>query len=215
MAVLLPDDEKTVNPNGICPVCPHKDRCKSIRWTERPCEIDAAQRRDGGTLPRASQPEGNIPSPWQRARDAETARAVAAALSAPPSEPADSGTPVSPDSELHEFTSGAKSSEHLLRYDLIPWHIFADRLAKRYTDGAVKYGEFNWQMGLKERAYVLDRANHALRHLHRAVEKMRAQTLGQIDGVGLAYLPDDDDDLAAAMWGIIFLMAAQRGSAEL
>lgn len=122
---------------------------------------------------------------------------------------------------LQTFASGAKSSEHLLRYDLIPWHIFAERLAKRYTDGAVKYGEFNWQKGLTERMYMLDRANHALRHLHRAVELMRAQTMpvpediaGPTDNTFMA-VHMKDDDLAAAMWGIILLMAAQRGSAEL
>jgi len=117
--------------------------------------------------------------------------------------------------ELQTFASGAKSSEHLVRYDLIPWHVFADRLAKRYTDGAVKYDEYNWQKGLTERAYVLDRANHTLRHLHRAIEQIRMWTL---DGEPLhkADMPKMitdgliDDDLAAALWGIIFLMAAQR-----
>lgn len=113
------------------------------------------------------------------------------------------GTGDTAGSGVHTFTSGAKSSGQLPRYDLIPWHVFAPRLAARYQLGAEKYGEVNWQHGLADRAYVLDRANHALDHLHRAVEQIRSGAVS------------NDDDLAAALWGIIFLMAAQRGSADL
>lgn len=98
----------------------------------------------------------------------------------------------------HTFSSGAKSSGKLPRYDMIPWSVFADRLAARYELGLKKYSEDNWRTGLSEREYVLDRANHALKHLHRAVEAIRT-------GKKL----DEDDDLAAAMWGVICLMASQ------
>lgn len=114
--------------------------------------------------------------------------------------------------------SGALSSGKLPRYDLIPWHVFADRLAQRYSGppgGAAKYGEYNWQKGITDREYVLDRANHALKHLHRAVERIRSGSQVDARTIPLNYLLDDDDDLAAALWGIIFLMAAQKGSADL
>lgn len=101
--------------------------------------------------------------------------------------------------QTHVFSSGAKSSGKLPRYDMIPWSVFADRLAARYELGLKKYSEDNWRTGLSEREYVLDRANHALKHLHLAVEAIRT-------GKRL----DEDDDLAAAMWGVVFLMAAQE-----
>ena len=98
-----------------------------------------------------------------------------------------------------QFRSGAKSSGALPPFHLIPWDIFAARLANRYRLGMKKYGEGNWQRGLADRDFILDRANHTLQHIHRAIEHIRAGTCRDYD----------DDDLAAAMWGIICLMAAQ------
>ncbi len=88
-------------------------------------------------------------------------------------------------------------------FHLIPWDIFAERLANRYAGGLSKYAEDNWRKGLTDRAYVIDRANHTLNHLHRAVEDLR---LGNFEPT--------DDDLAAAIWGCIFLMGAQRAILE-
>jgi hypothetical protein len=186
---------------------------------ERPCESAGAQRV---RLQQAEMIREHLARTRQQGAEQDAKIAADAAVADavyPVPRPEGSnglqyGNEGSPD--MHQFASGAKSSEHKLRYDLIPWHIFADRLAKRYTDGAVKYGEFNWQKGLRERAYVLDRANHTLAHLHRAVELIRERSLGAESGDMMAPVAfDDDDDLAAAMWGIIFLMAAQRGGAEL
>jgi len=108
-----------------------------------------------------------------------------------------SNTADSKEEALHTFKSGARSSRNLPPFHLIPWDVFATRLANRYKLGMEKYGEGNWQRGLHDRDFVLDRANHALQHMHRGVEAFRAN------------LDYDDDDLAAAMWGIICLMAAQ------
>lgn len=103
----------------------------------------------------------------------------------------------------HAFSSGAKSSGKLPPFALIPWHIFAERLAARCGHGAEKYGEGNWEKGLSDREFVMDRANHLLEHVHKAVETIRT------GGVSI------DDDLAAVLWGAIFLMATQeKGVAE-
>jgi hypothetical protein len=107
---------------------------------------------------------------------------------------------------LHQFTSGAKSSGKLPSYHLIPWEVFADRLALRYMEGAEKYGEGNWESGLNDRKFIADRANHMLEHAHKAVRR-------------LLYPPAEryplDDDLAAVIWGAIFLMAAQNRQAKM
>jgi hypothetical protein len=77
---------------------------------------------------------------------------------------------------------------------------------------------------LTDREYVLDRVNHFLDHAHRAVERIRSGmqvkvTTSSTETLSLNHAIDQktgvDDDLAAAMWGIIFLMAAQRGKADL
>lgn len=99
------------------------------------------------------------------------------------------------------FSSGAQSSEQKPWYHLVPFDVFMARLAERYRHGVQDKGyvEDNWRKGLNERAFILDRANHTIEHLHKAVEKIR---LGNF-----STLPDDD--LAAVLWGTIFLMAAQ------
>ena len=107
---------------------------------------------------------------------------------------------------VHQFTSGAKSSGKLPSYHLIPWEVFADRLAIRYMEGAAKYGEGNWESGLNDNKFIADRANHMLEHAHKAVRKL------------LFPSPDKyplDDDLSAVIWGAIFLMAAQNRMAKM
>lgn len=100
--------------------------------------------------------------------------------------------------EVHTFTSGAASSGRLPGLWLIPWDIFAERLASRYDQGTYeKYGEDNWRTGLKDREFVMDRASHMLKHAFKAVEELR---LGK---------RDSDDNLSAVIWGAICLMAAQ------
>lgn len=96
--------------------------------------------------------------------------------------------------------SGAKSSGWKPPYHLIPWEEFAEELAARYQLGIDHgYEEDNWRKGLLDRQYVLDRASHFLDHAHRAVESLRR-----------GELHPPDNDLAAAMWGCVFLMASRR-----
>ena len=62
------------------------------------------------------------------------------------------------------FTSGARSNEQKPRYDLIP--IEAQRReAIRMAEGAENHGENNYRQGIGDRAFILDRINHAIEHL--------------------------------------------------
>lgn len=98
------------------------------------------------------------------------------------------------------FKSGAKSSGNKPWYHLIPFFSFMPRLAARYEMGVRHgYGEDGWKSGLTDRDYIMDRANHTLEHLARAVDDLRNNRLHP-----------PDDDLAGAMWGVVFLMSAQE-----
>jgi hypothetical protein len=99
--------------------------------------------------------------------------------------------------QTHQFASGARSSGKLPRYDLIPWDVFSKRLADRYALGLQKYSEDNYERGINDREFVLDRANHMLEHAHKAVNALRKDLISV------------DDDLAAVLWGAIFLMLVQ------
>jgi len=105
--------------------------------------------------------------------------------------------------DVHSFASGAKSSAQLPKLYLIPWNIFEDRLANRYDLGAfVKgYGEGNWTSGIEaeDRAFIMDRCSHTIKHLHTVVERLRT-------GV----YTFEDDDAAAVIWGAILIMAVQQ-----
>ena len=71
--------------------------------------------------------------------------------------------------ELHQFTSGAKSSKVKPRYDLLPERGL--RLgANRFQYGANSHGERNYIKGdlrgsTPDPAFVLDRMNHLFEHL--------------------------------------------------
>ena len=96
-----------------------------------------------------------------------------------------------------EFSSGARRSSKALRYDLIP-PAGLERLARRYTLGAERYGDWNWQKGLKDAEYVNQFKAHLLAHW-------------------VAYLRDGctkDDNLAAIAWGAFALMEAEVQSAK-
>ncbi len=64
------------------------------------------------------------------------------------------------------------------RYDLIS-PLALRRLARHYENGAVKYGDRNWEKGQQIMRYI----DSAIRHLYAYVEGKR-----------------DEDHLAAAMW---------------
>jgi hypothetical protein len=97
--------------------------------------------------------------------------------------------------DVYRAESGAiRSNDVHLRYDLIPVPAFR-RLTKRYTDGAVKYGEHNWQKGFKWSVVF----NHMMEHM------MKFQN-GEFP---------EDDHLAAIAWGAFALMIYQSTHPEL
>jgi hypothetical protein len=88
--------------------------------------------------------------------------------------------------QLQAFSSGATSSERLPPYDLITIH-FEDRVAKRLQLGAAKHGRFNYRKGLKDKEFIIDRLNHALRHIKIAAALIEnGETFSDDDLAGVA-----------------------------
>jgi hypothetical protein len=65
---------------------------------------------------------------------------------------------------MHEFTSGAKSSERAPRYDLLEPE-FLRRTAERMALGAATHGERNYLRGRRDPEFVRDRVNHLVAHV--------------------------------------------------
>lgn len=61
------------------------------------------------------------------------------------------------------FASGAKSTEVKPRYDLIPAEAMK-REAVRWAEGAATHGARNWQKGVDDAQFILDRTNHLVEH---------------------------------------------------
>jgi hypothetical protein len=82
-----------------------------------------------------------------------------------------------------EFKTGSvrDTSEGKGRYDLIS-PISLSRLAKHFENGAVKYGDRNWEKGQPMCRYL----DSAIRHIYKHLEGMR-----------------DEDHLAAAAWNVL------------
>ena len=67
------------------------------------------------------------------------------------------------------------------------------QLGAVFVEGEKKYGRENWQRGLYDMEYQLERANHALLHLLRHIDAMKAGRTQQIDS-------DVELNLAKVMW---------------
>ena len=94
--------------------------------------------------------------------------------------------------------SGAKSSERQPRYDLIPATALR-RVVRRFELGAEKHGEGNWKKGIGDPAWLLDRVNHAITHLYKVAEEIKAG------------YRDKDDNAAAVAWaGLILSEGLER-----
>lgn len=94
--------------------------------------------------------------------------------------------------------SGAKSSERQPRYDLIPATALR-RVVRRFELGAEKHGEGNWRKGIGDPAWLLDRVNHAITHLYKVAEEIKAG------------YRDKDDNAAAVAWaGLILSEGLER-----
>lgn len=123
------------------------------------------------------------------------------------SEPPDHTSPAGDDryrefapiESLHTFESGAQSSGKLPPFHLVPIRAVLDRLAPRFGIGAEKYGVGAWRKGLKDREWLLDRANHGLEHYLRMIEKL---VRGEATDEG-------DDDLAGALWALTVIAESE------
>lgn len=102
--------------------------------------------------------------------------------------------------DRHAFSSGAMSSGQKPRYDLIPARPMV-RIARRFGEGAAKYGENNWRKGLADREFLLDRLNHAQEHL--------LKLMADVSQEGDVRSTAADDDAAAIILNIMFIMEAQ------
>lgn len=100
---------------------------------------------------------------------------------------------------LHTFKSGAQSSEHLPAFHLVPVLHVLERLTPRFAIGAAKYGVDAWRKGLEDREWLLDRANHGLRHYLMMLDKLKK---GEATDEG-------DDDLAGAMWALAVIAESE------
>lgn len=95
------------------------------------------------------------------------------------------------------FKSGASSSGSLPMYDAISIHLL-DRLAARLSHGAEKHGKYNYRKGLNDKEFILDRLNHAFRHLKLAIDSIENEEISE------------DDDLGAVLCGIQFAIEYQH-----
>lgn len=65
---------------------------------------------------------------------------------------------------MHEFQSGARSSEPAPRYDLIE-PAFVRVTAGRMAQGAESHGPKNYLNGMDDPAFIQDRVNHLVGHV--------------------------------------------------
>lgn len=78
---------------------------------------------------------------------------------------------MSDDKPKHTHTSGATSSGNYPMFYLLP-ECFLHRTAARFTYGAKRHGARNWEKGLEDKEFILDRLGHAMVHLVRAMDKI-------------------------------------------
>lgn len=83
----------------------------------------------------------------------------------------------------HTHESGATSSGNYPMYYLLP-ECFLERTAQRFTYGATRHGARNWEKGLADKNFVLDRLGHALVHLVRAMDNISRDQVSQDDDLG-------------------------------
>jgi len=90
------------------------------------------------------------------------------------------------------FTSNAKSSGKVPRFDLIP-RVALEKLARRFELGARKYGEFNYKQAfLDDKDFIIDRLNHLQQHVQALLSPSRANEW-------------DDDNIGAILWAAAML----------
>jgi hypothetical protein len=95
--------------------------------------------------------------------------------------------------------SGASSSHLALRYDLIPREGLAV-LAERYTVGVPIHGERNYQQGLADKKFILDRLNHIQEHYQKLIQPRKKDKEYNSSHKNILKA-----HLGAIMWGCCFL----------
>jgi dATP/dGTP diphosphohydrolase len=73
---------------------------------------------------------------------------------------------------IARFDGGAKRTDRKPRFDLIPFE-FLESVAEVLTEGAVRYGPYNWKRGKKD--FFVDAWNHAFVHLQKFKEGDRSE----------------------------------------
>ena len=97
---------------------------------------------------------------------------------------------------IRHYESGAFTSGDVPPYECLTLN-FLRRCAFRMKLG-MHYGKHNWKKGADDKQFILDRLNHAMEHLVKA--------MNQIDNDK----PIDDDDLAAVSVNCMFAMEYQE-----
>lgn len=100
------------------------------------------------------------------------------------------------DEPIRHYTSGASTSGNKPPYECLTFE-FLRRAAERMRKG-LHYGKHNWKKGAADKAFILDRLNHAIEHLKKAQE--------EIDND----IHMNDDDLAAVVVNCMFAMEYQK-----
>jgi len=92
--------------------------------------------------------------------------------------------------EIKTLKTGAQRSSDAdtTRYDLIS-PIGLRRVAEAYSEGGLKYSDYNWEKGMS----VLEMINHAIRHIYLYLEGNR-----------------EEDHLAHAGWNILGAMHSEE-----
>lgn len=96
------------------------------------------------------------------------------------------------------FKSGARTSAHADRLDLVPPELMR-AAAQRFEMGLKKYSKDNWKKGVRDQEFLVERANHMAEHM-------------------LRYLSGDfsedteEENLGAIAWAVsVLLYARARG----
>lgn len=103
--------------------------------------------------------------------------------------------------EKYVSKSGATSSGQKPRYDLIPLTLLR-RIADRFGYGARRHAPYNWRRAIeaRDKDYILERLNHAMEHLKKAMDTI------QFDEI------PNDDDLGAVCVNCAFAMEYQEAT---
>lgn len=99
--------------------------------------------------------------------------------------------------QLKDPAAPSAATSPTLPYHLVP-PVLLEAVARRFEQGAQKYGANQWRAGLQDPAWLANRANHALAHLLNYMHGVKQ------DG------DSPSDNLAAAGWGIATLLEAER-----